>query len=251
MIEDFISGDKFKQFCDFDFRNPKFRSDKKSYVIYSDLDRYVDAISFASQHRDRNFVLVSHNGDKTVNHTGLPLNIKAWYTQNLNFAHDRVFALPIGLENPQWHPGKIPQMLRMTESSKRVSKGFCQFNPDTYPKERKDLVQDLQNNQIEVDSYECINGEKFFQYLFNLKIYKYCFCPRGNGIDTHRIWEALYMGCVPVVKRHITHEFYGDKLPIMFVDEWQDFKDVEFKISSFQNPILTMKYWKNKICQSL
>jgi hypothetical protein len=29
--------------------------------------------------------------------------------------------------------------------------------------------------------------------------YKYVICPRGNGIDTHRVWEALYLGVVPVV----------------------------------------------------
>lgn len=251
MIKDFINGEKFKAICDFDFRNPKFESGKSDYIIYSDLDRYVDALSFASQHTNKNFVLVTHNGDRVVEHTGVPSNIKAWYTQNLNFIHDRVFALPIGLENPKWHPDKIPQMLSMTESSKRVSRGFCQFNPDTYPKERKNLTQDLKNNQIEVDSYACINGENFFQYLFNLKIYKYCFCPRGNGIDTHRIWEALYMGCIPVVKRYTTHEFCEAELPIIFVDEWKDFKDVEFEASRFKSPILTMEYWKNRICQSL
>ena len=24
--------------------------------------------------------------------------------------------------------------------------------------------------------------------------------PRGNGLDTHRLWEALYLGCVPIVQ---------------------------------------------------
>jgi len=24
--------------------------------------------------------------------------------------------------------------------------------------------------------------------------------PRGNGWDTHRLWEALYLGCVPIVE---------------------------------------------------
>tara|TARA_R110000824_G_scaffold46485_2_gene133515 strand:+ start:5576 stop:6331 length:756 start_codon:yes stop_codon:yes gene_type:complete len=251
MIKDFINGNKFRELCDFDFISPNFKSNKKSYIIYSDLDRYVDAISFASQHRDKNFVLVSHNGDKTVEYTGLPLNIKAWYTQNLNFKHDKVFAIPIGLENPEWHPSKIPTMLKMPQSQKRVAKGFCQFNLGTHPEERQGMAESLSSNNIDVDSFDCVNGQNFFQYLFNLKIYKYCLCPRGNGIDTHRIWEALYMGCMPVVKRHITHEFYEGQLPIIFVDEWKDFKDTECPASSFENPILTMDYWKNRICQSL
>jgi transposase len=29
--------------------------------------------------------------------------------------------------------------------------------------------------------------------------YRYVLCPRGNGIDTHRFWETLYKGNLPVV----------------------------------------------------
>ncbi len=34
-----------------------------------------------------------------------------------------------------------------------------------------------------------------------LSEYKFWICPRGNGLDTHRAWEALYVGAVPVIKR--------------------------------------------------
>jgi hypothetical protein len=29
--------------------------------------------------------------------------------------------------------------------------------------------------------------------------YRFIACPRGNGIDTHRFWETLYRGSLPVV----------------------------------------------------
>lgn len=250
MIKDFVNGEKFKALCDFDFRNPKFEPGKSDYIIYSDLDRYVDALSFASQHMDKNFVLVTHNGDRLVDYTCVPGNIKAWYTQNLNFEHERIFAIPIGLENPQWHPNKIPTMMQMPKSEDRVNKGFCQYNPDTYPQERKNLVQRLQNSGIDVEWFPSINGQYFTRYLFNLKVYKYCFCPRGNGVDTHRIWEAIYMGCIPVVKKHISHDFIDCDLPILFVDEWEDFNYQE-TYGNFNSKLLTMEYWKDKICQSL
>ena len=50
-------------------------------------------------------------------------------------------------------------------------------------------------------------------------------CPRGNGIDTHRMWESLYAGVYPVVQRHIAHKNLDD-LPILFVD---DFKQINKK----------------------
>ena len=140
--------------------------------------------------------------------------------------------------------------MSMPKSEDRVNKGFCQYNPDTYPQERKNLVQRLQNNGIDVEWFPSINGQYFPRYLFNLKVYKYCFCPRGNGVDTHRIWEAIYMGCIPVVKRHISHNFVNCDLPILFVDEWEDFNYQE-TYGNFNSKLLTMEYWKDKICQSL
>mgnify|MGYP000161873584 CR=1 FL=1 len=90
--------------------------------------------------------------------------------------------------------------------------------------------------------------------LFNLKIYKYCFCPRGNGIDTHRIWEALYMGCIPVVKKHTTHLFENSNLPILFVEDWDkitqqllDDTIERFKTMNFNYDKLTLEYWKQLV----
>lgn len=30
--------------------------------------------------------------------------------------------------------------------------------------------------------------------------YRFVVCPRGNGIDTHRFWETLYRGSIPIVE---------------------------------------------------
>jgi hypothetical protein len=42
-------------------------------------------------------------------------------------------------------------------------------------------------------------------------------CPRGNGLDTHRVWEALYLGAVPVLERSPLDPLYSD-LPVLLVD---------------------------------
>lgn len=44
--------------------------------------------------------------------------------------------------------------------------------------------------------------------------------PAGNGLDCHRTWEALYLGCIPVVLRK---EYCGDdNWPVMVVDSWNE-----------------------------
>ncbi len=36
------------------------------------------------------------------------------------------------------------------------------------------------------------------QYLEVMSGYKFCLCPRGNGIDAHRVWECMLVGSVPI-----------------------------------------------------
>eukprot|EP00965_Chrysotila_dentata_P239975 6203413-Pleurochrysis_carterae.AAC.2 len=38
------------------------------------------------------------------------------------------------------------------------------------------------------------------RYLEELGRYHFVLAPRGNGIDTHRLWEALLVGTIPIVK---------------------------------------------------
>jgi hypothetical protein len=46
-------------------------------------------------------------------------------------------------------------------------------------------------------------------------------CPAGNGLDTHRIWESLYLGAIPLVLRE--DAFCGvEQWPILVIDDWED-----------------------------
>jgi hypothetical protein len=55
---------------------------------------------------------------------------------------------------------------------------------------------------------------------------RYALCPRGCGVDTHRFYECIYLGCVPIVLR--THTAF-DRLyhpvtgfPCLVVERWAD-----------------------------
>ena len=58
-------------------------------------------------------------------------------------------------------------------------------------------------------------------YYARVAAHKYVVAPRGNGIDTHRLWEALYLGCVPVVARSSLDSIYAE-LPVLIVKDWKD-----------------------------
>jgi len=64
--------------------------------------------------------------------------------------------------------------------------------------------------------------EQHSTYITRLKDYKYVISPEGNGIDTHRHYEALMMGCIPIVEynEHIK-EKYGP-LPILYTKDYSE-----------------------------
>jgi len=247
-----IYGNAFKKVCDFDFRNPAIDA-KKNYIVYSPTHHHLEALTYISNNPSYNYVLVTHNSDESVNPVGLPVNLVHWYAQNLNCNHPKISPLPIGLENPHWHPAKIGHLRYQREnvSYRRLNKGFAQFNPNTNKQVRVGMLQELNESGIDYDWIPAVNGRDFDKYATNLLLYKFCFCPRGNGIDTHRLWEALYMGCIPVIKRHRTHDFEESDLPIIFLDNWSDFRpDMQPESSNWESRLLTMSYWENKIRSS-
>ena len=77
--------------------------------------------------------------------------------------------------------------------------------------------------------------------------------PHGNGLDCHRTWEALCLGCIPIVKTSPLDSMYNE-LPVLIVNDWNDItiellqKTVdEYKGREFRYEKLTLKYWMDMI----
>lgn len=63
------------------------------------------------------------------------------------------------------------------------------------------------------------NGASFFQDLFESR---FTFSPEGNGIDTHRTYEALIFKCIPIVEKNqcIVDQYEG--LPILYTTDYSE-----------------------------
>ena len=96
------------------------------------------------------------------------------------------------------------------------------------------------------------------QHYALLSEYLYWLSPRGNGLESHRTWEALYLGCVPVLERsEITAALFEDgDLPVLLVDDLTTLtKEVllanlprfERIDRDFARKKLTLDHWKEKI----
>ena len=91
----------------------------------------------------------------------------------------------------------------------------------------------------------------------DIKSSKFVLCPRGNGIDTHRIWESLYMGSIPIVIYENAHQLFTD-LPILFINDWDEItydllnnKYEEINSQTWNYDKLKIDYWEKFIIEKI
>ena len=267
-LAEIITGNKFKSLADFTFSPSVKRGDdyynlpntydpdkiKDGDIIYTDTG-YVKQLFELIKNIDKKLIIISHNGDTNINFIPLD-NVAKWYTTNVNISHPKIKSIPIGLENDLWFPEvhkKEKMIAKLSESRNYRNLAYMNHSIATNPTVRDRLYQ-LYKGESWVTSEKGSNRPNLFDgYMDNIYNHKFVICPEGNGIDTHRTWEALYLGTIPIEKRNLNNRFYTD-LPICFIDNWEDltpeFLESEFlriKSGVWNTEKLNFEYWKNKI----
>lgn len=64
----------------------------------------------------------------------------------------------------------------------------------------------------------------FQNHIFRMAEYKFCICPIGNGLDTHRLWECYYLRVVPIMLKNTYSMNIRNTtgLPMVLLDSWSD-----------------------------
>ena len=179
---------------------------------------------------------------------------------NKDSSSENTYGLPLGITNDcddsPLHRvyGNREIMIEVhDEYLEKENLSYINFNISNYPTERQFIFDKFKNESwVKIGDVEnSIEGRK--KFLRDLRSSKFVFCPRGNGIDTHRIWESLYMGSIPIVKYENAHHLFTD-LPILFIKEWseisEDFlndKYLEMINKEFNLNKLKIGYWKEFI----
>jgi hypothetical protein len=201
------------------------------------------------------FILITHNSDHGVDEKIIPyLNetkIIKWFCQNKYANHPKLLSLPIGIANSQWEHGNL-QLLEETIKLKIPKNNlvYKNFNISTnYNHRQQAHIETLQNG------FQMSPSVPFSEHIKNIKQSYFCFAPLGNGADCHRIWECLYLNCVPIVPKHLFAFDDFQHLPILFVDDYKQIttefleKQIEnfYPFSKFNLETLDLNYWRNEI----
>lgn len=231
------------------------------------------------------FILVTNNSDLTTPDDiadeydillQSPL-LKHWFAQNCVLTHEKITRIPIGLDYhslrpskkqfawspPEKHPWglKANPILQEQEllNLKALSVSIEQREVKAYAN-----FQFLMSTRYgKIDRVECFNKVPKDLVFYeptrairsvcwtNMTKYAFVLSPQGNGLDCHRTWEALCLGCIPILKSSGLDPLF-ENLPVWIIGDWSEVtyeamkaKIDEFKNKSFALEKLTLKYWQN------
>jgi len=205
-----------------------------------------------------------------VGHSDYPVtddiskHFKKIFCVNRNSNSENTFGIPLGLTNDcndspihRIYGNKKVVIEVMNEKISKTNLAYINFNISNYPIERQPVWDKFSTKDwVILGSIEnTIEGRK--KFLREIKSSKFVFCPRGNGIDTHRLWETLYMGSFPIVRYEDAHHLFTD-LPILFINDWDEISE-DYLNSKYDEYInkdwnfdkLKLNFWTNFISQNI
>lgn len=206
---------------------------------------------------DYSYILVFGKSDFEITDkfsSNIPPNVRCVFANNINTKSTITRYLPIGRD---FRSSEFFNEIKPSFTKDRSC--YCNFSLNTH-KIREQLYDSIKNS----DFIEFEHMGKFLKYSIGRKDFyekmsksKFVVCPRGNGIDTFRLWDSLYLGAIPIVVKEAVFHEYLDDLPILFLDSYDDFKKLnEETLEEIYQKMLKKKYnykkllisyWINKI----
>lgn len=270
-----ITGEKIQQLCDIyigepgDFNfNPVIRSQTSKHKNIKSINesynnpKYVFCYSHLIENLcsvidffQNDFVLVTHNSDQNIepnDHVMCILKCSKlikWFCQNLAFENNKLQLLPIGIANSMWRHGIYAFAninLSDIDSTSKNNLVYFNFNIITNKNKREKCFHLLRDR---LDWLDMISPDL---NLKRLAEHQFCICPEGNGLDTHRLWECLYLKVVPIViDSSFTQVLMKNNIPLVVLNNWNDldltqlnYSDYSFdniRILDFNNLVLDIK----------
>ena len=235
-------------------------------IIFCKTDYLFDEFEYIKK-LENDVILISGNSDYPIDDfrfSKKPKNIKVWYAQNALVNDDNLIPIPIGIENklPAYRDGhgigyydrvslKEDLVLRNSQVAP-TKKIYANFKISTNYNYRS-LVRDvcLKSDYIDWDEPN-LSLVEFFDKILD---YEMIVCPAGNGVDTHRLWEIMYLGSIPIVKRDSwSLSLKKLNLPLEYVDDWSRAEITRVATGDYLQPpkpkqlaSLWWPYWKARI----
>ncbi len=168
--------------------------------------------------------------------------VAAWFCKNMLLSrHPKITQIPIGQSIIYWGipPATLATILekRTLEKKHLLYMNFQLGTNVTRPHVFRLFQQQPYCFVRQTDASKSQFYDELSQAMFTV-------APPGYGPDTVRFWEAVLLGCIPIVKHFELDDLYAD-LPVLFVDEWDEVNE-QFLKQKYPE-ILGKKLGKEKI----
>ena len=203
----------------------------------------------------KNLTLITSQTDDKISKNlikKLPEQFIRWYSINVDCTDSQLISIPLGLSNGYDKNLYLDDNLINVDlndfTKKKENLLYLSFEENTNIRHRSGL-----KNYFSQFKWAKILNKKneIVEYENDLRISNFVLCPQGNGIDTHRVWETLYCGSIPIIEYHTGFNQFKN-LPIMFVDDFYKVskKSLENFLDNLQVKNLDMmdfSYWNKEI----
>ncbi|MEM7452744.1 MAG: hypothetical protein AAF456_00185 [Planctomycetota bacterium] len=226
----------------------------RSFKDVSLLPRLFDKIGRQSE---REFVLILGKGDYIFTEqlaSAMPPNLVGVAVNNADLENDRVLYLPMGRDFRS-----LDVFRDFPPAPEKTLTAYCNFSLSTHPVRAKVFEMLKDRSFVEFDhmgkfrSYPISRSEFFAK----LRASRFSICPRGNAIDTFRMWDSMYVGTIPIVVKEARYHDQLQDLPILFLDSYDQFGELtegfliekyqEFLDTEFNYEKLNLGFWVKQL----
>lgn len=263
------------RYVDWDIQPHTLKDGDSIYICSSALSFFVNHLL---PHIQTRFILLSGDSDDEIPTESLSSHdfnrliaddrLIVWFSQNLIYSpkqYPKIQFLPIGMDyhtmtngDSSWGPKSSPKIQEdLLFAIAKKARPLEERNPtayttfhfaihrgsrrQAYDQIPKDLVYYEPNHIPRLQSWN-----RQIEYAFVIS-------PPGEGLDCHRTWEALCLGCIPImISTPLDDMFEG--LSVLIVNAWSDVtrellnKTVaEYSMKEWCLDKLQLKYWVNLI----
>jgi hypothetical protein len=196
----------------------------------------------------------------------IPDHIEQIFCHSVGIEHTKVTMVPIGRDFKNKHLFNQVEDLNKT-NKQHLCYYNCTLPPDSihwYGLIRKHIYDICADKPFIIREFCDIHPRQYndfitVNYYKRIANSKFMICPRGCGIDTYRLWDCIYMGCIPIVEKYEGYKQFED-LPILFIDHWRDINNLtesylehtwlDMVEREYNYEKLKLSYWKKLIVKS-
>lgn len=256
----YLSGDLFADTSDIGFFTPTFRSsrfrvnDIKSAMVVFCPSHEVERLFQEYGEDIRAKVVILGNSDRDFSEPlpEIPSSVRVVFCQNLLFKHPLYEPLPIGVENLKLGTNGLTNLFSDKYSFvSKEEKILVGPLSDTH-RERSEIFDKIYSDQAIHFADQRLSPREYAKLAAK---FRFIASPRGNGQDTHRFWETLYRGGIPIVKSNIwTQKILELGIPLLETPGWTE-KELLESIKSYSKnakkfrdiPQLWWPWWEARI----